>query len=328
MRDYTGVPYASLPDPKAPDFAPRLRNMLATLDAWARDASAAVARINAGQVTTGGGQSLYGQDVVQRGGTSPNSVKAVTPSDNIQEWRTSSGALVAWIDPNGTFKAQTIHVVALGDKQERIILDRIFGLIDAHYLFIYSGTGDIDTSSVVASIDNTGAASFVSLGVTTITATEIASDIQFTGSGFGWPYGSCWGNEIAFVQAAAVQNTWYLISDTDMTDGQLNNVTHDGSGKLTVTIAGRYLVNYSVVASSSVANKHIATAIAVNGTPVSDGVAHSSLGTASDSVPFASTAILSLAANDTVETAIRTTDAGTPDIAVDHVNISLVQVGG
>jgi len=58
MRDFTGIPYASIPDPKAPDFSSRLRNALGIIDAWARDASQAVALIQKGQVPQGQGVTL------------------------------------------------------------------------------------------------------------------------------------------------------------------------------------------------------------------------------------------------------------------------------
>jgi hypothetical protein len=40
------------------------------------------------------------------------------------------------------------------------------------------------------------------------------------------------------------------------------------------------------------------------------------------------TAILSLAANATLEVSVRTTDTGTPNISCDHLNITVVQIGG
>jgi hypothetical protein len=73
---------------------------------------------------------------------------------------------------------------------------------------------------------------------------QISIDMWFQGGG-GLPFGSCYGNDIAWTQAAAI-NTWYNVSDANMTDGILHNVTHDGSGKLTVTYEGMYLVGYAV----------------------------------------------------------------------------------
>jgi hypothetical protein len=156
---------------------------------------------------------------------------------------------------------------------------------------------------------------------------ESTGDTYWVGSGAGLPFGSCWGNEIGWTQASAAQNTWYLISDTDVSDGQLNLVTHDGNGKLTVTKAGKYLVNWAVTESVSIAGKHVQVGIAVDGSVVNDGINHVDLNLANSEIPVSNTAILNLAANATVELAIRTTDTGTPDLSIDHYNLSVVMVG-
>ena len=127
-----------------------------------------------------------------------------------------------------------------------------------------------------------------------------------------------------------MQNTWYIISDTDMTDGNggLNLVTHDGSGKLTVTKAGRYLINYAVTLECSALNKHVQTGISIGGTVINDGIQHYDVATPNAQLTIGSTAIISLAASGYVEIAVRTTDTGTPDLSVDHLNFSIVQIGG
>lgn len=153
-------------------------------------------------------------------------------------------------------------------------------------------------------------------------------DLVFANGVHGLPYGSCWGNDIAWTQASAVQNTWYPVSDTDMTDGQLNLVTHDGSGQLTVSKAGRYLVNYGICLESSVVNEHIETGISVSGTVANDGRNHFHVFTPNAEIPIGCTAILNLAASATVQIAVRTPDAGTPNLTVEHANLSIVQVGG
>jgi hypothetical protein len=165
----------------------------------------------------------------------------------------------------------------------------------------------------------------------TIEADGAAADVYFEGgAGSGLPYGSCYGNEIGWTQASAAQNTWYLISDADMADGHggLNLVTHDGSGKLTVTKAGRYLINYGASVECSALNKHVQTGIAVNGTVIGDGQQHYEVSSPNAQLTLGSTAIVVLAASGYIEIAMRTTDTGTPDLSVDHLNISIVQIGG
>jgi len=165
---------------------------------------------------------------------------------------------------------------------------------------------------------------------TTYIAVEPGADTFWVGAGSGLPYGSCSGNDIAWSQANAVQNTWYNISDADMIDGVLNLVTHDGSGKLTVLKAGTYLMTYGITIESSVANDHIEVGIEISssGSAVAGGQAHYENKFANEEESVAGTATLLLAANDTIEVCIRTTDANTPDLSAQNLNISVVQVGG
>jgi hypothetical protein len=158
-------------------------------------------------------------------------------------------------------------------------------------------------------------------------------DGYFSGSGSGLPFGSCYGNEIGWTQSNAAQNTWYAISDTDNSDGQLNLVTHDGSGALTVTKAGKYMVVWNISAEVSIAGKHVQVGIGVTPsggslTAWGDGANHFDLNLANSEIPIGGNAIISLSANDKIEIIIRTTDAGTPNLSVDHYNLSVVMVGG
>ena len=142
-------------------------------------------------------------------------------------------------------------------------------------------------------------------------------------------YGSCYGNEIAFDanSGAVVQNTWYEISDADMTDGRLNLVTHDGSGKLTAGVAGDYLCNYSVSGEGSTgAGTHIQTTFSVSGTETNDGMNHTETSGANAQIGLSGTAILNIPSGGTLEVSIRCTDA-TPTITVDHLNITIMKLG-
>ena len=164
-------------------------------------------------------------------------------------------------------------------------------------------------------------------GATNAVQVDKGGDTYFIGSGAGLPYGSCWGNEIGWAQASAAQNTWYIISDADMSDGKLNLFTHDGSGKLTATKAGTYLVNWSATMGVSGANKHCQMGISINGTVQNDGMQHCESFAANSETPMAGCAILTLTAAQYIEIALRTTDTGTPDLSVDHLNVTVVMVG-
>jgi hypothetical protein len=158
---------------------------------------------------------------------------------------------------------------------------------------------------------------------------EFGDDVTFA-DGAGLFHGSCYGNDIGWSQANAVQNTWYNISDADMADGVLNGVTHDGSGELTVTYAGMYLVNYSLSFEDDTVNDHIEVGIEVSGSGSANaaGQNHTESKFANEEEGIGGTCILDLAASATIEVAIRTTDNNTPTISVQHVNLTCVLVGG
>lgn len=165
---------------------------------------------------------------------------------------------------------------------------------------------------------------------TTYIAIDSTGDTYWVGDGSGIPYGSCTsgGAYINWTQATAVQNTWYDISDADMVDGQLNLITHDGNGQLTVTKAGRYLINYTITVEVSAANTHVETAISINGTESTNGMGHNEEVTPNAEYQLNGTAILDLAASSTINLSIRTTDATTPNFLVEMMDLTCVMVGG
>jgi hypothetical protein len=154
------------------------------------------------------------------------------------------------------------------------------------------------------------------------------ADNWWVGDGTGLPYGSCYGHMIGWTQATAVQNTWYNISDTDMTDGELNLIAHDGSGKLTVTKAGRYLINYSVCFNSSENSTHIESGIEISGSGSANAAGIMCFDTHERLSVTSGTAVIDLAASATIEVCVRTTSAGTPTLTCESLNISAIMVGG
>lgn len=164
--------------------------------------------------------------------------------------------------------------------------------------------------------------------VTILGAASFNDDLTFTGSGLGLQHGYVWGNEITWTQASAVQNTWYNISDAGMTSGPLNGIEHDGNGLITVTVAGMYMADWSSDAEANAANQHVQLAFSVDGSATEFGQTHfETIGVNRESA-VSSTAILDLAAGQTVEVAIRTTEGGTPDLFVDHMHLRVVQIAG
>lgn len=144
------------------------------------------------------------------------------------------------------------------------------------------------------------------------------------------PHASFYGNALTWTQAAAVQNTWYLVSDAAMADGSggLNSFTHDGNGKLTALVGGGYILTYDLDGDSNTAGKAIESGVAVNGTVISDARAHIVKANASQPDSMSSTGHIRLNPGDTVELAIRTTDAGAPTLEVVGANLTIFRIGG
>ena len=158
---------------------------------------------------------------------------------------------------------------------------------------------------------------------------HIGGDMIFYNDGGGLCFGSCSGYEMGWVQALA-QNTWYNVSDAGFIDGSFNNVTHDGSGELSVVTSGIYKVNVSLDFEADAANKHVEIGFEVSnsGSAETEGIVCSETKFANEEHCISTTALLDLPAGATVELCIRTTDAGNPTVTVDCVNLNCVQIGG
>jgi hypothetical protein len=114
VREYTGIAAFSVPDPKAEDFTPRLRNMLSTIDIFLRDASFGFARIQAGQAPSGSGTPIASppdlSDYLKLSGRSGGQTIASTASsDNvlsIQSTAVPSGDFFRVLDSSGGILAR------------------------------------------------------------------------------------------------------------------------------------------------------------------------------------------------------------------------------
>lgn len=142
-------------------------------------------------------------------------------------------------------------------------------------------------------------------------------------------YGSCTSafTDINWSQASAAQNTWYEITDTDMADGILSLVTHDGSGELTVTNGGVYQIAYSVTLQSNTANVELQSGIFINGSGNSSGGGWLEAVTANVPYQLSGTGTIRLAAGSTIDIRLRTIDASTPTITANFLDVTATQVG-
>lgn len=155
--------------------------------------------------------------------------------------------------------------------------------------------------------------------------------IIWSGPNTGLLYGSAQTGTtpLGWTQVCA-QNTWYNVSDAGIVSGDLNGITHDGSGQLTVGYDGIYDAIGILTLQTSITNKDVQVAFSVNGTSrTTRAIQQIDLFMINDDeevIPIADT--LDLLANDTVEISLRTIDAGNPTITVDYYTIKLVCIGG
>ena len=144
-------------------------------------------------------------------------------------------------------------------------------------------------------------------------------------------YGSALGYEIAWAQASAVQNTWYAVSDADFVDGALLRVIHDSSGQLTLVDGGTYLLVADISTESSIANQHLQVGFGV--TPpggtlgiVAGAANHVEFQFANEEQAVGINATVVIPASSAIQVYVRTTDAGTPNLTVDHCMLSAVRI--
>lgn len=153
-------------------------------------------------------------------------------------------------------------------------------------------------------------------------------DVIFIGSGSGLAYGSFYGNELS--STYAVNNSYARIADTGCVTGEVNLVTYTDAGTtLTITKAGKYKIDWSVSCESSVANTHVLGGIMINSTTVlqAAGQNHFEQTAAGRQLAISGTAIISCP-NGTEVIGVGVGSDANVTLTVDHVNLSILQVGG
>lgn len=140
------------------------------------------------------------------------------------------------------------------------------------------------------------------------------------------PYGSFKGNEINWVQAAA-QNAWYTISDADISVGTVHKMTFQNNQELLIAVAGFYMGVYYVSVECSIANKHVLTAPEVDGVQLPMGMTHHEFGRAGEEETWSAPFIANLIVGRKISVGISTDDPGNPNLTVNHVGMTLIEIG-
>ena len=166
----------------------------------------------------------------------------------------------------------------------------------------------------------------LSLLLATSPAYAVKGTVDVTPSG-GLAYAATYGvGTPLWTQTNAVQNTYYLVTAAAMVEGPLLDMTTDGSGKITATYAGTYIIRMSISMENSGTAKHNEYGVSINGaTPAMTQLEY--FAAASQEQHGSLTRIIALTAGQTIELAIRTIDTGTPNLIVDNLSIIVVRIG-
>jgi len=168
-------------------------------------------------------------------------------------------------------------------------------------------------------------------GATTKLSVEADGDTFWTGDGTGLPYGSFYGNEIAFSSGALAAPQYVIIADTDCVTGEVNEVTYTDAGTtLTISKAGRYKIDWAVSCEATSANVHVLGGIMIDSTTVLQAAGRNHVETtiANRQLPMSGTAIIDCPNGTEVIGVGVGSDVDNITVVVDHVNLSIVMIGG
>ena len=137
-------------------------------------------------------------------------------------------------------------------------------------------------------------------------------------------YGSMYADDINQAVVVSATGTYYEVPGS-ITGGTCNGFTFQSSKQLLCTIAGKYLVTWSMSLDAG-NNDHIAGAVMVNSTVAANTENAAHTPGAGDQVPVGGSGIITLAVNDVVKFCVEN-ESDTDDINVTHATLSILRVG-
>ncbi len=170
---------------------------------------------------------------------------------------------------------------------------------------------------------------------TTELKVEADGDTYWVGAGTGLPYGEAQQtDEATFNVTMTTVNVWVEVdaATTNITAPELNLVTFPDDHYLLCEKAGHYLVTYSFTAEiNSVAggDQHVESGIMVNDTIQTDkGIGHEQYAAINKERNLQGHTIIDVPTNGQVSLAIKNTTSSGKILTIDHLNITVTQVGG
>ncbi|KKM04954.1 hypothetical protein LCGC14_1759100, partial [marine sediment metagenome] len=162
---------------------------------------------------------------------------------------------------------------------------------------------------------------------------HIDGDLFFETASSGLFYGNMDQSAGAFNVTLTTINVWVELdaATTNIVAGPLNDITFDGDHFLKVNTTGVYTIVYSLIpAVDSVAggDQHIEFQVFKNDAVTGKGETHVTFKNILRELPVASDTLLSLTAGDEISIGARNTSSSGKIISVDHLEMTMVMVGG
>ena len=137
----------------------------------------------------------------------------------------------------------------------------------------------------------------------------------------------------AFNVTLTTVNVWVEVdaATTNIVAGPLNDITFDGDHFLKVNTDGIYTIVYSLIpAIDSVAggDQHVEFQVFKNSAVTGKGETHVTFKNILRELPVASDTLLDLAIGDEISIGARNTSSSGKVISVDHLEMTMVMVGG
>jgi hypothetical protein len=187
---------------------------------------------------------------------------------------------------------------------------------------------DATSATYALKLDNSAGTSLLS--VRNDGLVDIASDLTFTGSGTGLPYGGIYAaNNTTNTTLNSASKTQILIFDTN---GVSNLITPDHTNDhITITTAGVYQLSLYTSVSNQAGSAHkISVSVWKNNgaTELTNTHVHRTLASGTDTGSIGITAHVTLTVGDTIEVWANTDRALDSDILFEDINMNLTMIGG
>ncbi|MBU6501181.1 MAG: hypothetical protein KGI72_05140 [Patescibacteria group bacterium] len=197
------------------------------------------------------------------------------------------------------------------------------GIIKERHLVVGSGAnkGDLIYSDANGGFTNLG------IGTAGQVATVVGGVPTWQSPFYSASYGSMYVYNLGTggtTVTITLQDTYYQIG-SGITQGVVKNFTFQNARELKASVAGTYLITFTIVVECATAAQTMEAAVMVNGTANTTIAGHSNVSTATKPVTMGATGFLTLAVGDLVSMSVLN-HSGANNITIDHLMFSITRV--